>query len=335
MTASFSESALALHRQLLSAATAIADGLTPPFTPARRAELLAAMAATALMRHQLWHLAAVAAAVQPRPPLASLSTIHDTQRHLQLWSQTADLIRGLRPLRAQPLPPVAEAQLAAYERAFFALHDQLSVDDPAASYGRDDGRHADIPLPFTRFFDLALLARRLARAVGRKGYLGFLDVGCGVGLKVLQAAQVFERAEGLEYDAPRAKAAADLLRNRAAVMHGDALDYGDYGRFDVVYAYRPLADDQLMQEAERRILSQVSPGTVLIMPYGDFEARHAQYGCQRVQEAVYLAGRTPAAAQRAIRLLPHIGPGLPRRDTTDEGSVAPIRDALRRWGHLT
>ena len=334
MPPSLSPESAALEAQLLLEAQAIAARIIPPFTAAKRAELANALAASALTRHRLWQICAVAAQA-PRPVLSSLPTLHGINRNLALWSQTAEHVQSLRPLN-NPTPDAQNAALLlAYERAFYHLHSHLSVGSVEESYHRDNGRHADIPLPFTRFQALVQLSRRLARAAGRVGPLAFLDVGSGVGLKVLQAAQVFERAEGLEYDAARAEAAAAMLLGSGAVSHtGDALNYDDYGRFDVIYAYRPLADDILMQEAEARILSQVKPGTVMIMPYSHFEGRHAGYGCTQIDGPIYLAGLTKAEANRAQRLLPHIGPCLTNRGGQDEGFVAPIRNALRHWGHL-
>lgn len=320
-----------------SHALRIAAGVAPPFTPRRRQAMLDDIAAAYgdILRLKQAQARAMMSLQEMTP--AERSEFSAYGRHLAEWAEAIDIVAGLRPQPPRRAGQNLETEpaLMAYERGFYHLHDHLcrqAMDRATPDYA--DQFHRDIALPFTRFVDYALEARRLARALGKTGPLRFTDIGCGVGLKLVQAAAVFEQVHGLEYEPHRAAQAADLMGQRATVDCGDALLFDGYGRFDVIYAFRPIADEDLMAQAEARMIEQARAGVVLIMPYPDFEVRHTALGCVKIRDAIYVSGYAPAQIETALRLLPHVGTCLHHLRPIAEGFSRPLRDALRRWGHL-
>lgn len=325
----------ALQATAHSHALRISAGLNPPFTPAWRQRILAEIDAVYGDLLRLRQACARSMMHMPEMTPAERSEFSGYGRHLAEWAEAVDIIGRIRPVRHSGRDLEAEPLLMAYERGFYHMHDHLcrkAMERASPEWG--ETFHRDIALPFTRFLDYALTARRLARALGKAGPLRFADIGCGVGLKLVQAAAVFEKVTGLEYEAHRAEQAADLMGRRAEVDCGDALVYDGYGRFDILYAFRPIADEDLMAEAERRMIDQTRAGVVLVMPYPDFEQRHQALGCVRIRDAIYVSGYAPAQIATALRLLPHVGTSLPTMRPIAEGFARPLRDALRRWGHL-
>lgn len=323
--------------------------ILPPFPPKQRQRILDGFAKAFAMRqrlHMTWRnqlFTPESRALQFNHP--DRMYFMDLGRKLNLWETgyrvLADAMSRRVPLTERP--PAAETlvagQLLAYEHALYRMHDYLSPPRPDPESWV--GRHNDIPFPFTRSFRLLQLARRVALATGRKAPLSFLDVGCGVGLKVLQGAEFFEISRGLEYDATRVPVANGLMqharRPQDGVFQADALDYDGYGTYDVIYAYKPLAFDDLLIRMERRIIDQVRPGTVLIMPYSEFVDRFEGYGCIRIDDLVYVTGRTGRDVKPLLRLIGNIGTNVPTDPALrpyNEGFSAPLRDALRVWGHL-
>lgn len=268
------------------------------------------------------------------------------RRRLNLWIECHTLMQRMMVARPLPLWPEAPAgasavgrQLYAYQGAFYRLHDYLSPPRP----NPEDwvGRHNDIPLQFTLFAQLMQLARRTALALNRQAPMTFLDVGCGVGLKVLQAAEFFEVAQGLEYDATRVVVADRLIQHprrvKDGVFEGDALAYDGYGGFEVIYAYKPVSFEELLIRMEKRIVAQARPGTVLVMPYVEFAGRYESYGLGRVADMVYVTGYGNRDMKPLLQRIARIGfivPDDPALRNFDEGFVAPLANALRRWGHL-
>lgn len=106
----------------------------------------------------------------------------------------------------------------------------------------------------------------------------FLDVGCGVGEKVFLAYALgaFGQCDGLEYDARTAAIAAFLLQRMEtqppypiAFFQGDALTFPHYGRYDVIYMYRPMRDAQLMNRLFRHIAASMRPGALVFDVFQD------------------------------------------------------------------
>lgn len=246
---------------------------------------------------------------------------------LNRWPLIRDLIERQLEARAQRLSspepkPYSRnwVQNRLTDDLFNALHMALTpaLQDAAAN---DAGAYADIGLHNSVFVQLMLAARRVRLAQGARRTC-FLDVGCGVGVKVLGAFRFFEESAGLELDPGYLTAARKLLDGvglgRAELIRADALHFADYDRFDVIYFFKPLRDEPKLRALETIITGRVSPDTLLLAPYRGFEARHRSYGCHRLANGVYLAGGSRAAAlqlrQRAewIGLAPLVkGESLP------------------------
>lgn len=327
-----------LAATLTAQAQTIAALLVPPFTTTRRAKVLEAFGAVELEFGQLSRLIS-----QTLPQLVPQDHRYQTlyrglSQQLAQWHEARVIFAAMVPIKNRKSSNEVERQplLQAYARSFETLHEHFCRQAAARkAVDWDQPFHRDIALPFTRFLDYALLARRMARAIGKEGPLHFMDVGCGVGLKLLQAASLYEQVSGLEVEPHRAEAAAEWLWRTAEVITGDAATFERYGDFDVIYAYKPLPTEELMAQTEDNIVAQARPGAILIMPYVDFHRRHTELGCMQVRDAVYVAKASAGEVARAQRLLPHIGEALPMRPPArDVGFAAPLRVALRRWGHL-
>lgn len=91
----------------------------------------------------------------------------------------------------------------------------------------------------------------------------FLDVGCGGGDKLHLVRKEFGRAikvHGIEHD-PGMAAWASLQGN---VFCMDALE-AQYGAYDIIYAYWPIQNTELMTKLVVRILDQMHPAATFIL----------------------------------------------------------------------
>lgn len=291
---------------------------------AARAQAGAAPSATPVRMPQAWH---------------DLNRRINTLRMaLNLWPQVQALVarqgaaRGwpLYPPPARRADPVLAARMAAGDRMLKRLGGMLnpSGQDPVM---QARGCYGDVALPESWFIAHALAARRVRLAQGATGMapgLRFLDVGCGGGLKLLTALELFDRATGLELDPGYAAAARGMVEasgvKACEILEGDALEFNGYDRFDVIYFFRPMRDDDALSRLERRICEDARPGTVLIAPYRGFAARHAAHGCGHVDGALYLSASSASAARRVRARAHHIG--------TD--TVMPTLGARTIWATL-
>lgn len=347
--ADYRRMAVAAETALTAQMADVAGLIEPPFTPRRRqaiGEGLQATEAFCAELRRIWTaqmmLPAARALMFGHP---DRSYFHALDGRLRLWVESRALLGAVltrKPLALMPDGAVEGSpeagQLRAYERSFERLHDYLSPTTPDL-YSSVAGRHGDLPYPFTKFFRLMQMVRRLLLAQGRQGRLAFLDVGCGVGLKLLQAADFFDVVHGLEFDAGRAAVAATLVersdRTFDRVFHGDALAFDSYADYDVIYAYKPLSDPDLLRQMEARIIAQARPGTIVILPYFDIDFRFEDMGCTRIYDKVFLTGGAGQNLRGLLRRAGNIGTvlasgAMPR----DEGFVGSVRTALRLWGHL-
>jgi hypothetical protein len=88
----------------------------------------------------------------------------------------------------------------------------------------------------------------------------FLDVGCGMGSKVILASPVFD-SYGLEYNEKYVQKAHAL--GLARVMHCDAFEFKDYKTFDLIYYYRPIFTPDLYYEFETIIHKNLKIGALV------------------------------------------------------------------------
>ncbi|MFQ5623313.1 MAG: class I SAM-dependent methyltransferase [Paracoccaceae bacterium] len=229
------------------------------------------------------------------------------------------------------------AQLAVSDEVFLILH---RIANPADQHelARAHGCYPDIPMRPSEFLEHAHAAYRVAIAQRRAVPVRFLDVGCGGGVKVLLAAGFFGRADGLEYDPAYARAARGLFSAAGAdsctVIEGDALSFGNYRDYDVVYFFKPMSDPEKLAALEERVVSGVRPGTILVAPYHHFLGRSSELGCARVVGSIYLASTPQAAADDVRAAAERVGAARPRRARApaDCGFWQPVVDAARANG---
>lgn len=354
--------------QLQKAAERLAALVIPPFTPASRRAIRAALTRCGGLTTTLGRLSSRWIVEHGRdfnaPDLPYFRALGDRLRD---WQDATDRLRHI--LAAPPLPlspppapapgtPEAAAQLSMerfYERLQLALSPAVPILTEAGGIS-----HGDIPLPMNRFRNLISGAARLLRAMDRAEPWSFLDVGCGAGLKLLAAQEVFDHVEGIEHNPARAARARSLNRTalrhrrqaeasptpwltgtlpmaRAEVHTADALTFDGYDRFDVIYAYRPIADHALRAQMERRIIAGARPGTVLIMPYADFGLYGGAGGSTPIEGVLHLKPLPGQDVAALIERAGYVGPfrPIPRPGEDPRASfVAPLTQALRRWGHL-
>lgn len=102
----------------------------------------------------------------------------------------------------------------------------------------------------------------------------FLDVGCGIGHKILLAYSMDYDAYGLEIvngyieEGRKLLQLFDVDKVRQRFIGGDALEYNDYNRFRVLFCSQLFVDAELQKQLQDRIVSQVRPGAAIILPNG-------------------------------------------------------------------
>ncbi|WP_108263175.1 class I SAM-dependent methyltransferase [Mangrovicoccus ximenensis] len=267
--------------------------------------------------------------------------VNQLRLELNKWPMVESMLRPQIKRRRQPLieehdrlPPTAASREAVSDVLFAQLHELLnSVNQDAGAH--EHGCFPDIPLAQSLFLREVHAAKRCLAVLKPGERTRFLDVGCGAGLKVISAAPYFDRCAGLEYDPGYAALAAQLFRalphDRCRAIQGDALAWERYGDHDVIYFFRPMRDDALLAQMERRIAAQVPPGTLLIAPYTIFGRRAAELGCAHVAGHVWLAGRSEAEAARLRREAELIGTDVLR---TGEANIPLVWDPLVRASRL-
>ena len=323
----------------------IAAVMVLPMPPARRAEVSLRLGAARL---QIATLRDLQHKILGDPTFRLLpfsdprnARQRELMARLLLWERLHAELRTLLRNRQIPLwvdQAADNALLGEHDLLWRRLHGWLNgrgagVPIPPA------GHFNDIPLNSTQFLKLMALARRVVAALG-KDHLDFLDVGCGNGMKLWQAADFVTRANGLEYTPALVALAQDLISNfmpvPAQVMQQDALEFDGYGRYDVIYFYKPMSDPDMLATMERRIVAQARPGTVLIAPYHDFCQRVESLGIGQIASDVYITGHSAKALKALQRRTGRMGFADPFHASKEEkigGFLAPMITALRRQGH--
>lgn len=288
----------------------------------QRQVMLAPPALAAMQRAQAEATRRAAAeSASGRPPQAwyDLGTRAGLFRvSLNQWSRIEALVRAqiAEPRRRLVPTPAAGSMEAAKARAGDAVFDHLHrilnpLEQDAVAAGQ--GAYADIGLPQSRFLTLAHAAYRAGLAQGR-ARMDFLDVGCGIGLKLVSAAAFFDGVAGIELDpgyAERARAfltAAALPKSR--IVQCDAREFGQYGEFEVIYLFRPLEGRDEMAALEARIGEGLAPGTLVIGPYKGLAARHRAIGLRPLAPGLYVAGLTRGETAALRREAEHMGPAV-------------------------
>ncbi len=220
-------------------------------------------------------------------------------------------------------------------RALFALANPLAEDRDRVP----ELNHRDIGLTGPYFFNLMTAVYRLHRAQGRPRPARFIDVGCGGGTKVFGASSFFEECVGLEYDGGYVDHARDWMARVGApgceILHGDALDFTDFGSFDIIYMYRPIKDRPLQVQLESQIFEQARPGTIVVAPLNYSFRYRDQTEATPIADPIYIAHSTPEDANALRNVAETYGTDQGLDDTlwaADMGFWQPILAASRDRG---
>ncbi|MEM7437996.1 MAG: hypothetical protein AAF393_00245 [Pseudomonadota bacterium] len=272
----------------------------------------------------------------------------DPRRVLEHWNRVLQTARVAVTFDRQPLyTPATEGwdvgvqRWAALNQAMILMHEFVNSREAQAEQAKEDGYFTDIPLPMSLFMSECHAAYRVCLAQKRRAPMRFVDVGCGGGIKVLMAAQIFAEAHGLEVDPNFYQAAERLLgqvgRGRALAIEGDALTFEGYQDYDVIYFYQPIRDPDLLIEMERRIVEQAFAGTVIVAPYIGFQERGSSYGCGQITRNVWVTGTPQAEADALIKKAEQTSPvicPLPLSDLSQVGILRPLAEALDTRGFV-
>lgn len=235
------------------------------------------------------------------------------------------------------LPPAAMAQMLASDDVFTWLHRVLN-SAPQSEDAKEQGCFPDIGLSNSDFHAHMHAAYRLSLAQKRQAPVRFLDVGCGGGLKVYSALRYFDKGYGFDLDKGYVEAGQRFFamdeEAEGHIFENDALTFEGYGDFDVIYFYRPISDEALLCDLERRIADNARPGTILVAPYITFPQRHESLACGHVAGAVYLAKTSQKEADAWRRKAERIGVYVQKPESPAPQSIwAPLIEMSRASGH--
>ena len=314
---------VAEHRAATLAQALTADLLRP--TPARGAtgDLLANLTAA---RDDLGRLVMQMRQVTGPPTLherrpvrgqiATAQYLRDLRARLRLCDQAlaAAAVCGAGhdwPLLPDPVPVLDLA--AVQERLNADLLTAMTyalTPAPQTADAVDLGCFPDIPLHAARFMRNIHLAHRMLLARKHAGPARFIDIGCGGGLRVAQAAQIFAVADGLDYDAGYVAAAehafAAMCNPRCRAFLGDGMTFDGYAGYDVLYFFEPMYQPELLA-MEARMVGRSRPDVIVIAPGHHFEFRAAGLGLTRINDAVYVKDSATAALLAETRRMgPHV-----------------------------
>lgn len=161
-------------------------------------------------------------------------------------------------------PAVAWQVVSAFERH---LGESLRGTEPRSHAGKRYFSYA--PLDIQAFCAFLEQARKLADAPYER-MPRFLDVGCGVGTKLVLARRFGFDAYGIEACAGYAEAAKKVAEYcgepdaAEKVFHVDAFDMTCYDRYDVVYFSRLINDNARQAQLEQHIYKRLRPGALVI-----------------------------------------------------------------------
>lgn len=268
---------------------------------------------------------------------------------LRLWGRvesivSAQLLSEPRGVLQNEVVSTQEVRVMDQVVALF-LASMHKIANPAADRqgadAKDHGCHRDIPYPIKWFSKLIGAAYRICLALRRQRPLKFLDVGCGGGTKVLAATTCFDLCDGLEYDTNTVTTGRRFLEllspGRCKMIHGDALEFSDYGEYDVIYFYRPLRGHHRMVAMEERIFDQASPGTVILAVGGlSTDDLHSK-GIHKLANNIYISGMSEDEASEICRTAEYMGPMVPgfgRAPVPRPGYWAPLLEVSARNGYF-
>jgi protein-L-isoaspartate O-methyltransferase len=256
-------------------------------------------------------------------------------RRSREWDEMERIVqRHLDPQR-KPLLPTSEVtgRDVLLTQLYSALHRLANptAQDPIAE---DHGCFADIAFPILSFDLLMSASYRVSLALNPRRAPRFLDVGCGGGTKVFAATRIFSQADGLEFDPGYADAARRTLQiigaSSSEIFHTDAATFDSYSDYDVIYFYRPMQSDALMEAMEERIIEKARPGTILVAPYDAKPGARDGVNCAQIEGPIFVTGIEQADADQLRYDAEATGTEILSRSADrsfDVGYWAPILDA--------
>jgi len=257
------------------------------------------------------------------------------KKRLGKWDEIEHIVkRHLAPVTHPLLPPMQPVEPDdLLNRVYEAFH-RLANPSSQASSAQGYGCFADIAFPIKHFENLMSAAYRISLAQNPNRSLRFIDVGCGGGTKIFAATRFFQQVDGLDYDEGYTNAATETLRSlgisNSKIFHADALKFDSYSNYDVIYFYRPMQSDTLLEEMEQRVVKTARPGTILVMPYNG--PMHAREGieCAHITGSIFVTGISqPEADQLRLDAEATSTEVLVRsaRQAYETGYWAPVLDA--------
>lgn len=113
------------------------------------------------------------------------------------------------------------------------------------------------------FYQIKLARDVLRRHRVEQEKFSFMDIGCGIGNVLVVAEQMEFEVFGIEKDT-YPFAIAEQLFDEGEVRQEDIWRFNDYGRFDVIYYFRPFHDGPTQRRFERMIEDRLKVGGILI-----------------------------------------------------------------------
>jgi hypothetical protein len=94
----------------------------------------------------------------------------------------------------------------------------------------------------------------------------FIDIGCGIGTKVLIASNLFD-AYGIDCNQNLIDISKIIGCKNTSCC--DIFDY-DFSQFDILFYYRPFYDDKIYETFENKIYTETKVGSIIIAACSNF-----------------------------------------------------------------
>lgn len=160
-----------------------------------------------------------------------------------------------------------------YRSLIIALERALTNDsEEFARKKHVKGQYQYIPFEVDRFIEQVAAVREL---LGYKETFSFIDIGCGIGSKVVLASALSFRAHGIEITRRYVTIARKVVANGnmgcvyaynandPQIIQGNAFKH-DYKPYDVIYFYCPMVDREKQRVLEEHIVKTAKSGAYII-----------------------------------------------------------------------